>query len=311
MECYSCNILYNWEKRQHYLCAKFFDHASFNRGASWYFCHGRAFIEPNMVEAFLRGFAKGSRYGPQLHELNHHCKSFHEGGDIDKSLDARVVRGKLLLHGVYKLSVSLSAQSPDTLTSPVDISQNVPEGLVPAIDKFKTIGCAHTGDSLPAVILDAYELRVDCSDGRTRSLDLLNCGHCATDLRVRVELECGGTCVQIEVEIWQSFGARESDNRNKTEDAQFYDECRAEEPFDINHPPDRNLEEMFKAGVDEECDVLWSPDQSRRHQSWLQLWRWYLDPCTGQLYRYYVHSNGDGRPARMQEQALPLQTAAQ
>ena len=157
-----------------------------------------------------------------------------------------------MLHGVYKLSVSLSAKSPDTLTSPGNISQNVPDGLAPAIGKFKTVGCAHTGDILPAVILDAYELQVGCSDGRTRSLDLLNCGHCATDLRVRAELECGGTCVQIEAEIWQSFGGRESDNRDETEDAHFYDEFRREEPFDINHPPDRNLEEMFKGGVDGE-----------------------------------------------------------
>jgi hypothetical protein len=196
-----------------------------------------------MVDAFLRGFAKGSRYGPQFHELNDTCKLSHKGEYIDNSLNARVVRGKLLLHGIYKLSLSSSAQSSGTLTSPGDISQDLPDGLLPAIDNFKTIGCAHTGDSLPAVIWDVYELKAGCSDGRTRSLDLLSCGHCATDLRVRVELDCGGMCVHIEVEIWRSFGGRESDNRDETENAHFY---FREEPFDINLLPDRNLEENFQ-----------------------------------------------------------------
>ncbi|KEF60135.1 uncharacterized protein A1O9_04985 [Exophiala aquamarina CBS 119918] len=92
-------------------------------------------------------------------------------------------------------------------------------------------GCAHTRDTLPAVILDALQLRVGCAGDQTRSLDLLNCGYCATDLRVRVELECGGTCIQIEVKIWKSLGSREPDNRDETEDARFHYECRRYEPF--------------------------------------------------------------------------------
>ncbi|KAK5190999.1 hypothetical protein LTR99_000058 [Exophiala xenobiotica] len=116
-------------------------------------------------------------------------------------------------------------------------------------------------DSLPAVILDVYELKAGYADGRTRSLDLLSCGHCATDLRVRVELNCGGMCVHIEVEVWRSFGGRDSDNREETEDAHF---CFGEKPFDINLPPARNLKEMFKDGVEEERGVLESPDQSPR-----------------------------------------------
>ena len=65
-----------------------------------------AFIYRNMVDAFLRGFARGPLYGPQLEELGHICKSnrslaLYKGEPIDHSLDARVVMGKLLLHGVH------------------------------------------------------------------------------------------------------------------------------------------------------------------------------------------------------------------
>lgn len=228
-----------------------------------------------MVDWFLRGFEKGTRYGPQLHELNHNCISDKNAmflrkarARIDKSLDARVVRGKLLFHGVHWLSVSLSAEPPETLASQVDISQiNFSDRLVPAIHAFREIGCAHSRDTLPAILLDAFQLRDGCAANRTRSLDLLNCGQCATNMLIRVDVDHSGLCVQIEVEIWQSFGGRKPENRDETEEAHFNHQRRRLDPFNISHPPDRDREEMFKRGVEGEPGSFGSPDQPRRRQS--------------------------------------------
>ncbi|KIW19180.1 hypothetical protein PV08_03474 [Exophiala spinifera] len=270
-----------------------------------------------MVDAFLRGFAQGSRYGPQLEQLNHTCELdvgalfpkgvCNEGVCITKTIDARVVRGKLLLHNVHKLSVSLLTQPSSPLTSRVDISQIVSNRLLPAIYKFTArIGCVHTPDTLPAVMLYAFRFRVGCSGDRARGLDLLSCGHCATDLRVRVELDCGGTGVQIEVEIWRSFGGRDSDNRDRAEDGHFFIDPMSDAPFDINHPPVRDLEKMFN-GVEEDCSGLWSPNRPRSRQSWIQLWMWFYDPFKAQLRSYGLPCNDDRMPARIQQQTLPLQ----
>lgn len=63
MVCCSCNILYRWEKWQRYLCPNRHNHAVLERGALWCFAHEPALIYRNMVDAFLRGFARGPRYG--------------------------------------------------------------------------------------------------------------------------------------------------------------------------------------------------------------------------------------------------------
>ncbi|EHY52556.1 uncharacterized protein HMPREF1120_00767 [Exophiala dermatitidis NIH/UT8656] len=319
MVCYSCNILYRWGKSSRYLCPNRYNrhkHTLSKRGAPWCFTHEPVMIYRNMVDAFLRGFAKGSRYGPQLQELNHTCKSnvlalFPEGVCINKTIEARVVRGKLFLHSVHKLSVSLLLAQPEPSSTPisrVDLGQIVSSRLLPAIHKFTArIGCTHTPQRIPAVILYAFRLRVGCSGDRTRRLDLLSCGRCATDLRVRVELDGGGTRVQIELEIWQSFGGRDFDNRDEAEDAHFSDKPMIDEPFDINYPPVRDLEKVFKGGVEGECVGLCSPNQPRRRQSWIQLWGWHYDPIMAQLRRYSVPCNDDRMPARTQDQALPLQ----
>jgi hypothetical protein len=320
MVCCSCNILYRWEKSSRYLCpnrCNRHDHKLVKRGERWCYTHEPVLISRNMVDAFLRGFAKGSGYGPQLEELNHTCESnvvarSPKGVCINKAIDARVVRGKLLLHSVHKLSVSLLAQPSNSLISRVDLSQIVSSRLLPAIHKFKSrIGCTHTPDRLPAFILYAFRLRVGCSGDRTRSLDLLSCGRCATDLRVRVELDGGGTHVQIEVEIWKSFGGRDSDNRDKAEDAHSSREPMIDEPFYINHPPVRDLEKVFKGGLEGECAGLWSPNPPRKGQSWLQLWSWHYDPIRARPRRYGVPCNDDRMPARIQDQALLLQCATQ
>ncbi|OQU99047.1 hypothetical protein CLAIMM_04746 [Cladophialophora immunda] len=210
------------------------------------------------------------------------------------------------MHSVHKMSVLLSAQTLGTPTSQVNINQIVLDQFVPAINKFKYIGCAHSDETLPAVILDAFQLRSGHSSDRSRCLDLLNCGHCATDLRVRVELaNCAGICVHIEIETWQSLGGRESDNRDETEDAHFHFGYQRQEPFDIN-PPDRNLEEMFKEGEGVEREREDSSDESRRGQSWIQLWGWYYDTFTAQLCRYSGPCDGGGVSSRIPEQPLSL-----
>ncbi|EHY57141.1 hypothetical protein HRR83_002636 [Exophiala dermatitidis] len=146
---------------------------------------------------------------------------------VDKILEARVVEKRLMPHGVYNMAetCSLAQQPGGTPAQEVDQSTHrpghiaVPKRLLLAIHRFRTIGCAHTRDTLPATILDAVQLQLGCCSGHhpTKSRDLLNCGHCATDLRVRVGLDGNSTCVQIEVELWQSFGGRDSGDRDETE----------------------------------------------------------------------------------------------
>ncbi|EXJ82351.1 hypothetical protein A1O3_06164 [Capronia epimyces CBS 606.96] len=262
MVCCFCNILYRWKKSSRYLpyrCPNCYDYKRHDytstRDAPWCYIHKPYIIGPfliyrNMVDAFLRGFAKGPRYGPQLEELNHTSKPevvapFLEGVCINKTIDARVVKGKLLLHSIHTLSVSLLAQPSSPLTSRLDLSQFVSDRLLPALYKFDhEARCSHTMNRVGAAILYAGRLRLGYYGDRTRSLDLLSCGRCATDLRVRVELDGGGTHVQIEVETWQSLGGRDSDNRDKAEDAHFSYPRLSDESFDINHPPVRNLEKF-------------------------------------------------------------------
>ncbi|RVX66046.1 hypothetical protein B0A52_10134 [Exophiala mesophila] len=319
--CCACNILYRWKKSWRYRCPHHHKrhHTSLTGSSHWCFTNEPVVIYRNAVDAFLRGFAKGPRYGPQLEELNHAYKpnvsalfpeGLPEGLDIDKTTDARVVRGKLLLHSVHKLSVSLLAQPSTPQISRVDLSQIVADRLLPAIYKFDLqIGCVHTLSRVAAVILYLFRLRVGCDGDRARmtSLDLLSCGRCATDLRVRVALDCGGTCVQIEVEIWQSFGGRDPDNRNNAEDAHFSHEPVLKQPFDINHPPVRDLEKVFRGEVEENYTEMWSLNKYRRRLGWIQLWSWYYVPEMAQLRRYSVPCEDDWMPARSQDQALPLQ----
>ncbi|OAP54615.1 hypothetical protein AYL99_11063 [Fonsecaea erecta] len=71
-----CNVLYRWQRWQggQYLCPNRVQHVSFKRGASWCTAHAPVLIYREKVDAFLRGWAKGPRYGPQLHkELQHTC----------------------------------------------------------------------------------------------------------------------------------------------------------------------------------------------------------------------------------------------
>ena len=256
----------------------------------------------------------GSRYGPQLNELNHTCDSSCAayplvGWNINTSIDARVIKEKLLLRGFYRMSISLSGRSSVVLDSQVEFSQNIPDpdGLMASIDQFGLVGCVHTRDTLPAIVMNALHWQLDNNGGQTRSLDLLNCGYCATDLRVRVELDCGSTCAQIEVEIWQSFGGRVPGDRDEAENAHFLPYGRNwEQSFDINRPPDRNLEEMFQGGIKGDCNMFCSSDQARRRQSWIQLWQWHYHRSTAHLYRCRKPSDDDGTSNHIQGQALPL-----
>lgn len=60
--------------------------------------------------------------------------------------------GKLLFHGVHELSVPLWTPASGTLTSELDISQIVTDRLVSALHELRNVGCAHTQDTLPAVM---------------------------------------------------------------------------------------------------------------------------------------------------------------
>ncbi len=257
--------------------------------------HDEGFICRNTVHAFLRGFARGSEYGPQLDELNHHCKSAGDG-HIESSLDARVVRRKLLLHEVHRQCVILPNQPIGLLRSKVDIGRDIPDGLVPAINRFKDVGCFHSGYSLPAIIGDAYHLREGHPGDRSKCLDLLNCAHCATDIRVRVEERCGGTEVLIEVEVWKSFGGRDFDTRDEMEDAHFDHRDKRFDTFDLRRDTDRNLEDLFREGGEGEHGVSLSSDQPRRRQNWLQSWWCYFDSDEARLCGFSPYNDDKAAP---------------
>lgn len=300
MVCSSCNTLYHWQPWNECLCPKNDAHVGAKRTMYWC-CDHYLRINRNMVDGFLRGFVKGSRYGPQLQELRHDCKPgrlmYHYYPKrqilIDRSLDARVVSGKLLLHSVHMMTVSLSSElhEHEITLRPRSPKVLVPEGLLPSIDMFRYIGCDHM-HHLPAVVLDAYQKRAD-----PRCLGLLNCGCCATDLRVRVEIERKGTRegIHIEVEMWQSLGGREPDNREVSEDAHF---CYVSSygSFNINNPPERDLEDLYKGVAEKEGGVFssTSPHQPRKSKTWIQSWCWCYNPNTKKLWQYKVPSTDDG-----------------
>jgi hypothetical protein len=312
MACYSCNALYSWKKQQRYLCPNQHNYTSLQRGSLWCFAHDPAFIYREMVDAFLRGFEKGPKYGPQLLELAHKCKCDGSvlncaGKKIWRSLDARVIKGKLMLHGVHELCVSFPPLG--TRPSQICLDKIVKDTLVPEIDKFSGIGCVHTGDSLPAVLLDTVQHLPGGLKDRTRCHDLLNCGHCATDLRVRIVVE-NNTCLRIEVEIWQSFGGRDPNNRDEMEDAHFHLPRSENKSLDPNEPPSRNLEELFKREVGESIGLPFAEVLQRR-QSWLQLWNWIYSSSRTELCGYCVPRDDNATTVGTQERNLPVQCMAQ
>ncbi|OAP65747.1 hypothetical protein AYL99_01719 [Fonsecaea erecta] len=300
--CYSCNILYHWKNTWAYLCPNHLVHAS----APWGVLNAPN-IYRNIVDVFLRGFAKGPQYGPQLHELPLLCTP-NRGNDTEyshgdaymgiKSLDARVVEEKLLLHRVHEMSFSISAQPPDNSESETwraDFRENVERKIVPALDEFGKIGCVHTFNTMPAIVwLALRQLRGwgwHPSNCLTKSLVLMNCCYCATDIRVRLKYwtGCPGSCIHIEIEIWQCLGSRESDSRDKAEDAIF--QFIGPLFCDLGRPPDRNLEKMFKeGGFEGGRPALCSPDQPQQRQYWMQLWRW--NPATNPPGSYGFNAPG-------------------
>ncbi|RMZ76466.1 hypothetical protein DV738_g4874, partial [Chaetothyriales sp. CBS 135597] len=93
------------------------------------------------VEAYLRGAELGPAYGPPLSDLAHQCSGVftsetgHRYNDnIKRTIRARVVRGKLVLHRTFKKSVF-----------PFDLE----------LSQLKFIGCQHSHNGLFSIIKEA------------------------------------------------------------------------------------------------------------------------------------------------------------
>lgn len=288
MLCSICNTLYRRHPRIASFCLSYLSHTSARSTVSRCSSH-LLFINRNMVDEFVRGFVKGPRYGPQLDELSHKCilgdATFpydeKRGIFMSRSLDARVVKGKLLLHSVHKTSVILSTELHETRVLTESPKGVIPKGLLPSIDRFRYIGCAHTPQTLPAVLLDAYQARSD-----SYCHHLLSCGHCATDLRVRVGVQRQDKreCIQIEVEIWRSLGGRDLDKREASEDAHFSLGTQNAD-FNINDPPERDLEDLFNGVAEKEC--------AQKSKTWIQSWYWDYNPYTMRLWQYHAPRDYD------------------
>ncbi|EXJ53700.1 uncharacterized protein A1O5_13056 [Cladophialophora psammophila CBS 110553] len=267
LACYSCKVLFNWRKKPKGVCPNHDNHRNLNHGSLWCYAHRPPFISRETVDAFLRGYEKGPKYGPQLAELAHECKGDGgwyptKGEKIARRLDARVQLGKLLLHGVYTLRVALP--SPPKAFSPGYVDRSFRHTLLPEIVKFNGIGCVHLRNSLPLLLIDAVH-HLEGGVQRPICYDLINCGYCATDLRVRAVVG-ENACLTIELEMWRSLGGRDPATRLPLEDAHFQPADIRHDPLDISEPPSRNLEDLFNG----DFGTIREGPQNR--QTWLQVW---------------------------------------
>lgn len=279
MACHGCNVLYRWKQTPvKYVCwettLRYKDHL---RGVRLCFDHTHFTMYLSVVEAYIRGHEMGPAYGPPLSELTHSCRGRLFGDDkkeTEHSIQARVVRGKLLLHRTFKTPISLLDST----------------GL--ELDKFGYFGCCHSHKSLPAVVMEAIEHREEVEDFSTerRCWDSISCAHCATDLRVRIEPRDAEN-VHVRVDLWQCFGGRDPELEDPAVQAMFHRRYTGGLNLRAT-PPTRRLELFY---VEETCEEGLSapalePKISRDRRTWLQLWR--LDRFPDGHLDYQVPTNG-------------------
>ncbi|KIX92038.1 uncharacterized protein Z520_12254 [Fonsecaea multimorphosa CBS 102226] len=285
LACYSCDILFDWRKKPRCRCPNHHNHLFLTFDPLWCYVHSPALISREMVDAFVRGYEKGPEYGPQLEELTHKCK--RDGGwyptrgkKVARRLDARVQQGRLIVHGVYSMRVPLPPHcikpSPDYVDRSFELS------LTREMAKFAGIGCVHLGHSLPAILLDSVRRLPGLFEQRPLCHDLINCGFCATDLRVRTVVG-EDAHLTLQVEMWRSFGGRDPAMRDPLEDAHFQFPGNRLVAVDLNEPPTRNLEELFNGETRRRLDfrMLQAPPN---RQTWLQVWMWAYSEHTASLW---------------------------
>lgn len=113
LTCRTCNILYRWNRWfRSYECPRHDQVIERHYGAVTYCAqHLRSRVPTEVVDAFIRGFQYGPRYGPQLAKLFHSCVYLLGQEEIRWTLEARVVDDKLILHSTYKLHIVM----PDSM----------------------------------------------------------------------------------------------------------------------------------------------------------------------------------------------------
>ena len=239
---------------------------------------------------------------------------------VDQKFDVKVIRGKLLLHGLLKTSFTLSAPQKCTLTRERHCIRLLPSELLCFLDNCVQIGCGHTRSTLPALILEAFQyLAGSYRSYKARSMDLLYCDNCATDLRIKVDINADYTCFEVEVEMWHSFDGRDSNNRDKAEDGhfEFYSGNRSSGTTML---PDCNLVAKFGEGSvgggnEGDGDKGEWIDLTSWRRSCLQWWSWSYSFIKHQLHRYVVPGkDGEGedrvKPCRPPKRQRSLLTSS-
>ena len=283
ISCHGCSVLHRWNRRstsmRPYLCRNHY------RG---YPCHHKLFIpfctthapyafHREVLDAFIRGYERGPAYGPQLHALEHQCKTDSLWGsheqNLSRSTQARMVLGKLMLRINYELEVP-----PDT-------------PLVPEVDKFKCVGCSHSSRTLPGVIMDAID-QTENDLSQPRSTGYVNCWYCATDLQVRVISSTKGSLV-FKVDTWHFLGGRDHEREHPTVRSTL-DHRAPYHHYSYDMVPTRNLEKLYNEGLGDELHHPPPFGPSSRVQSWLQSWQWWYN-ATKKSLEYRVPSTIPGR----------------
>ncbi|KAI1627944.1 hypothetical protein EDD37DRAFT_606726 [Exophiala viscosa] len=285
--CRICNILYRWE--DHDTCPRKYHHGALWQHESITFSwqQVRYQIHPEWVDAYVRGFVKGERYGPPLDDLSYELKSFPRPYKMVNTVKARVVSAKLIIHSTCQLYMTLPAEIQqlasvaESFTSRLILGTpkgrqilGIPKEVSKGVDTLRDAGCYHGRHTLPAVIMDAlHDLSRPWDDSR-RCHGLLHCGRCATDARVSVVAHDART-VEIKVDQWHCLGGRDPEQRHPLEKAHFQQPDNSYlAPFDTSTLPSRDLEQLYNAGCGESS---LAPRSDVRH-SWLQQWTWNYRP---------------------------------
>ena len=241
-------------------------------------------MQPETVGAFVRGYERGSTYGPQLSELEHSCKDSKCWAldDMTRSIQARMVEGRLLVWVTNVMSIPLRSQSR----------------LVLEIDKFRRIGCRHSRN-LPAVVMKVID-QIRHHPSSNTLVEYVLCNECATDLRVQVDLPVGEH-LRIQVETWHCLGGRDLHVEHPSVQAIFPHVARRAGKYRSaqNWHPTRNLEKLYneRRGPDLHLPFAASLPESGTQRTWIApwYWGWERDYNLSDEVSYYVSVQGDWR----------------
>jgi hypothetical protein len=268
MACHGCHLLFRWTTcRRKYECPLRFDRGMYDYHMSGIeYCHTHLpwnNLYRETVAAFLRGYERGPEHGPQLDELRHQCDgwSCYKSRHVSRDTEAKVVGGKLLLRTIYEYTFF---KDPEAHHS-----------LVYELEKFQSIGCRDSYETLPALVLDV--IRGDGGDGTSastpRHAGYIRCVVCATDLRVHLMAKSPENTT-VRICMWHCFGSRDFQQEDRFVQAMF------KHPMSVDYsnlPGTRNLELLYNSDLDGGegggGDYQHLSTTSER-QSLLQWWKW-------------------------------------